>query len=477
MAEASFYWHDYETWGANPRVDRVAQFAGIRTDQNLDIIGEPLMIYAKPTNDFLPNPEAVLITGITPQLASAEGIPEADFFRQIHTEFSLPNSCIVGYNNLRFDDEVTRFGFYRNFRDPYAYSWQNGNSRWDVLDLLRITRALRPEGINWLINDKGVASFKLTDLTEANDIEQQGAHDALVDVKATIALAKLVKLKQPKLFDFYFNLRNKHQAAGLLNLAKPEILLHVSGMFPADQGCLAPIFPLLVHPTNSNEIICYNLRFNPQDLLQLSAEEIQKKLYTRTVDLAEGEQRLPLKGVHINKSPALAPVSTLNEAQANQWQIDWSEIHAHRDLLLSDPGLIKCLTSVYSEAKDYQAGDADSALYEGFINQQDRLVCNQLLAATPDELANWTEDCFQDRRLQTLLFRYRARNFPQSLTPDESLRWQRFCQSRLLDGDDAGGLTVEQFQQQLLTLAQREQGDREQALLNKLSLWAQEIFS
>ena len=477
MADASFYWHDYETWGANPRVDRVAQFAGIRTDKNLDIIGEPLMIYAQPTSDFLPNPEAVLVTGITPQLASSEGIPEADFFRLIHTEFNQPNSCIVGYNNLRFDDEVTRFGFYRNFRDPYAYSWQNGSSRWDVLDLLRITRALRPEGIKWPINDKGVASFKLTDLTEANDIEQQGAHDALVDVKATIALAKLVKQKQPKLFDFYFNLRNKHQAARLLNLVKPDIMLHVSGMFSADQGCLAPILPLLANPTNSNEIICYNLRFNPHALLQLNAEDIQKKLYTRTVDLAEGEQRLPLKGVHINKSPALAPVSTLNQAQAEKWQIDWIEIHQNRDLLLSDPDLINRLTCVYSEPRDYQSGDADSALYEGFINQQDRLVCNQLLSANPDELASWSSDCFQDLRLQTLFFRYRARNFPQSLTPDESLRWQRFCQSRLLDGDDAGGLTVEQFQQQLLTLAQREQGEREQKLLNQLSLWAQQIFS
>jgi exodeoxyribonuclease-1 len=477
MADASFYWHDYETWGANPRVDRVAQFAGIRTDENLEIVGEPLMLYAKPTSDFLPHPEAVLITGITPQLASSEGVPEADFFRLIHTELSQSNSCIVGYNNLRFDDEVTRFGFYRNFRDPYAYSWQNGNSRWDVLDLLRLTRALRPEGIQWPMNDKGVASFKLTDLTKANDIEQQGAHDALVDVKATIALAKLVKQKQPKLFDFYFNLRNKNKAAELLNLSKPDILLHVSGMFPADQGCLAPILPLLANPTNSNEIICYNLRFNPEILLNLSAEDIQKKLYTRTVDLAEGDQRLPLKGVHINKSPALAPVSTLNEKQADQWQFEWDEIRVNRDLLISDPNIIKRLTHVYSEVRYYPSGDADGALYEGFINQQDRLVCNQVLAATPIELSSWSGDCFQDKRLQTLFFRYRARNFPQSLTPDESLRWQRFCQSRLLDEDNANGLTVERFQQQLLTLAQREQGDREQALLNKLSLWAQQIFS
>ena len=165
MAEASFYWHDYETWGANPRVDRPSQFAGIRTDSELNIIGEPLMIYAQPTPDYLPNPEAVLITGITPQLASSEGVCESEFFKRIQREFQHPNSCIVGYNNIRFDDEVSRFGFYRNFIDPYAYSWQNGNSRWDVLDLMRLTYALRPEGIQWPVHDNGAVSFKLTDLT------------------------------------------------------------------------------------------------------------------------------------------------------------------------------------------------------------------------------------------------------------------------------------------------------------------------
>lgn len=477
MAKASFYWHDYETWGANPRVDHPAQFAGIRTDENLEIIDEPLMIYAQPTPDFLPHPEAVLITGITPQLASTEGVNEAEFFRLIHSEFQRPNSCIVGYNSIRFDDEVTRFGFYRNFIDPYAYSWQNSNSRWDVLDLMRLTHALRPEGISWPINENGVVSFKLTDLTAANNIEQIGAHDALVDVKATIAVAKLVKQKQPRLFDFFFDLRNKKRVTKLLNPAQPEILLHVSGMFPANQGCLAPVIPLLTHPVNSNEVICYNLRFNPEALLELGADEIQQKLYTKTLDLAEGEQRLPLKGVHLNKSPALAPISTLSAEQAEKWQIDWDEINRHRDLLMSDPDLISRLTEVYGAARGFEEVDADSALYDGFICPQDRLSCNQLLAASPDQLAEWPDNTFQDKRLNILLFRYRARNFPNSLDEEESLRWQRFCHSRLVDGEFGAGLTVEQFQQHLITLAQREEGDREQLLLDQLSAWAQEIFS
>lgn len=476
MAKASFYWHDYETWGANPRVDRPAQFAGIRTDENLEIIGEPLMIYAQPTADFLPHPEAVLITGIIPQQAFAEGISESEFFRRIHFEFSQPGSCIVGYNSIRFDDEVTRFGFYRNFYDPYAYSWQNGNSRWDVLDLMRLTHALRPEGVEWPQKEDGVTSFKLTDLTAANSIEQVGAHDALVDVKATIAMARLIKQQQPRLFDFYFALRHKQRAAELINPSSPEIVLHVSGMFPAEQGCLAPVIPLLAHPSNANEIICYNLRFDPTAMLQMSAEQIEQKLYTRTIDLAEGEQRIPLKGVHLNKSPALAPISTLNPVQAEKWQIDWDEIRQHRDMLMSDSALIGKLKQVYSTQREFEEVDADSALYQGFISPQDRLLCNQVLAAKPEQLADWA-DQFQDKRLQALLFRYRARNFPATLSVDESLRWQRFCQSRVVDGEFGSNLTLEQFQQLLLTLAQREQGEREQRLLHQLSAWVQNLFA
>ncbi len=475
MSKPSFYWHDYETWGANPRIDRPSQFAGIRTDENLNIIGEPLMIYCQPTADFLPHPEAVLITGITPQKALNDGISEAEFFYKIHTEFTKTNTCIVGYNNIRFDDEVTRFGFYRNYFDPYAYSWQNSNSRWDILDLMRITNALRPEGINWPQNDKGFTSFKLTDLTAANNIEQVGAHDALVDVKATIAMAKLVKEKQPRLFDFYFELRNKQRISDLVNLIKPQILLHVSGMFPAEQGCLAPIIPLLANPSNSNEIICYNLRFNPQQFLALTAEQIQLKLYTKTLDLAEGEQRIPLKGVHLNKSPALAPVKTLTAEQAEKWQVNWDEINQHHQILMSDPDLISRLGKVYKQSREFEESDADSALYEGFISREDRMRCNQLLAANPDDLADWDPDSFQDKRLRILLFRYRARNFPKTLSSDESQRWMNFCQSRLLDGEFGAGLTLEQFQQQLLTLAQQEQGQREQKLLEQLSLWVQSM--
>ncbi|MCI5125539.1 MAG: exodeoxyribonuclease I, partial [Candidatus Electrothrix sp. AR5] len=278
-------WHDYETWGVDPRRDRPAQFAALRTDSELEEVGEPIMLYSRPTDDFLPHPEAAMLTGISPQEAATKGLNEASFFGRINTAFSEPGTCGVGYNSIRFDDEVTRFGFYRNFIDPYAREWKNGNSRWDIIDLVRLAYALRPEDINWPQKKDGRVSFRLEDLTAANGIEHDGAHDALSDVRATIALARLIKGLKPRLYDYYFKLRSKHEAARILDLSEHGVVLHVSGMYSAEQGCIAPVVPLLQHPCNKNQIIVYDLRRDPQKFLHMTVEEMEGNLYTSNDDL------------------------------------------------------------------------------------------------------------------------------------------------------------------------------------------------
>ena len=198
----SLYWYDYETFGTNASRDYISQFAGIRTNEKLEVIGEPLTIYCQPPIDRLPVPEACLVTGITPQIAQEKGIPEREFIQKVHQELSFPDTCGVGYNSIAFDDEFTRYALFRNFYDPYLREREHGNSRWDVIDLLRLTRALRPDGIEWPTKSDGSPCFKLTSLTQANNIPHESAHDALSDVLATIAVAKLVMTKQPKLYDY-----------------------------------------------------------------------------------------------------------------------------------------------------------------------------------------------------------------------------------------------------------------------------------
>ena len=158
---SSIYWYDLETFGIDPKSDRISQFAGVRTDYDLNLIGEPHVSFCKPANDMLPSPESCLVTGITPQQALADGIIESTFISQINAEFSQPGTCVSGYNSIRFDDEFMRYGLYRNFMDPYEREWKNGNSRWDIIDLVRCTRALRPEGIEWPISEQGKPSFSI----------------------------------------------------------------------------------------------------------------------------------------------------------------------------------------------------------------------------------------------------------------------------------------------------------------------------
>ncbi|MBL4826887.1 MAG: exodeoxyribonuclease I, partial [Spongiibacteraceae bacterium] len=291
MSDFSFYWHDYESFGANPAKDRPSQFAGIRTDANFEIVGEPLVIYCRPTPDMLPHPEACLVTGITPQHAGEHGLPEAEFIRQIHGELAAPGTCGVGYNSIRFDDELTRFALYRNFYDPYAREWQNGNSRWDIIDMVRVCRALRPEGIHWPNHEDGIPSFRLEDITKANGISHESAHDALSDVYATIAVATLIKQHQPKLFEYIFQLRNKRKVSAMLNVAQKKPVLHTSAMFPASRLCTTLVLPVAMHPTNNNGVITVDLSADPSALLELNVEQIRERLYTPAAELPDGVAR------------------------------------------------------------------------------------------------------------------------------------------------------------------------------------------
>lgn len=210
MSTPTYFWHDYETFGADPRRDKPAQFAGIRTDMDFNIVGEPVVLYCQPPADMLGHPEATLITGITPQVALERGVPEPEFIETIVAEMAVPSTCSVGYNSLAFDDEVTRHTLWRNFFDPYAREWQNGCSRWDIINMVRLAYALRPDGIEWPKREDGTPSFKLEHLATANNLVQERAHDALSDVHATIGLARLIRDKQPKLFDYVVHNRDKH---------------------------------------------------------------------------------------------------------------------------------------------------------------------------------------------------------------------------------------------------------------------------
>jgi len=472
----TFLWHDYETFGAVPRRDRPAQFAAIRTDADLNEVGEPLMLYCQPAPDFLPNPEACLLTGITPQLCLERGVPEHEFAAQIEQAFAQTGTIGVGYNTIRFDDEVTRFLFWRNLMDPYAREWQNDCGRWDLLDVVRLTYALRPDGIVWPKKEDGSPSFKLEDLARANGLLHEAAHDALSDVRATIALARLIRDKQPRLFEFALGLHKKDRVAAELGLpatlqgAKP--FLHVSGMFPAERGCIAVMWPLAQHPSNKNEILAWDLAHDPAELAGLGAEDIRLRLFTRSADLPEGMSRLPLKSVHLNKSPmVVGNLRTLTPAMAARWQIDLELAARHAEAARSLPDLSAIWAEVFRRP-DEAARDVDEDLYGGFVGNNDRRELNHLRGLSPTALAA-ARSSFADPRLEELVFRYRARNFPATLSEEEAERWEAHRAERLLEGA-GGALAVDEYFAQIDALGESAD-ERGEAILGALYDYAEAI--
>ena len=468
---SSIFWYDYETTGIDTRRDRPLQVAGIRTDEALVEIDEPLNLYCRPSEDILPHPVACQITGITPSVLREKGLGEAEFITRLHRELSLPGTCVAGYNSLRFDDEVTRNGLYRNFFDPYAREWQGGNSRWDLIDLVRTAYALRPEGIQWPQEDSRV-TLKLERLTAANGIDHGQAHDALADVRATIALARLIRERQPKLYDFLYQLRSKQRVHEQIQLLQP--LVHVSGRFAAERSYLAVVLPLAWHPKNRNALIVCDLQADHLPLLELDGDALRQRLYRRRDQLAEGESPVPLKLVHVNKCPVLAPLKVLRDGDRERLGVDLEACLARAALLREQQSLWRDkLPQVYAEESFPSCDDPEQMLYDGFIGDRDRQLCERVRRADPQLLAreNWP---FDDPRLPELLFRYRARNFAETLSGEEQQRWAEFCRARLSAPEFGAPNTLPAFDQALREL-QASASPEQQSLLREWQDYAQAL--
>ncbi|MCQ4345974.1 exodeoxyribonuclease I [Pseudomonas stutzeri] len=443
---ASIFWYDYETTGIDPRCDRPLQVAGIRTDETLAEIGTPLNLYCRPSDDILPHPQSCLITGIAPERLAREGLGEAEFMTRLHAELARPGTCTAGYNSLRFDDEVTRYSLYRNFFDPYAREWQGGNSRWDLIDLLRSAYALRPEGLCWPEED-GRVTLRLERLTAANGIEHGQAHDALADVRATIALARLLRERQPRLYDWCYRLRSKQRVLEQIRLLQP--LVHISGRFSAERHFLAVVLPLAWHPHNRNALIVCDLQADIAPLLELPAEVLAGRLYTRHAELGDGELPVPLKLVHINRCPVLAPLKVLREEDCQRLGLDMSGCMRQAQLLQRQAAVWQDkLPTIYAQGGFSASEDPEQRLYDGFIGDRDRGLCLQVRESDPERLGE-RHGLFADERLEELLFRYRARNFPHTLTASEQQRWQAFCRLRLSDPRAGAPNTLDEFERAL----------------------------
>jgi exodeoxyribonuclease I len=423
MTKQTFYWYDLETSGTDIRWDRIIQFAGVRTDEDLNEVGDAVCTYVALPDDVLPNPDSSLVTGITPQRARAEGRTEWEALRQISALFSAPQTCAVGYNSLRFDDEFIRHGFYRALMDPYAREWRNGNSRWDLLGLTRATGALRRDGIEWPTDEAGLPVYRLESLTRANGIDHGHAHDALSDVRATLGLARLIRDRQPRLFAYYLSCRQKKHVRALLEPYGARLCVHVSAMYPRERFGTAPVVSVCRHPVNANSVIVADLACDVELLLQGSVEEIREGLYR-----PNNPARPPLKEVRINRCPFIADIQVLNDENWSRLGFDRKTI-LERQRRLRQPGLAQKLMRVFAAPRPESVVDVEGALYAGFLGDADRSRCETLQQSL--EAGQWQDLDFSDKRLAELARRLKARSFPHLMSERERADWEEFVRDKL----------------------------------------------
>ncbi len=465
----TFFFYDLETSGLNPRDSRIMQFAGIRTDTDFNPIGEPYNLLVKLNDDTIPSPEALMVTGISPQQTQLEGYTEAEFSKILESEVFIEDTVAVGFNNIRFDDEFVRHLFWRNFHDPYEWSWRDGRSRWDLLDVVRMTRALRPEGIKWPVDEKGVATNRLELVTKINGIDHFKAHDALSDVEALIAVTKLINEKQPQLFEYLLKMRDKNEIKKLVNLDNKQPFVYVSGRLDSEYNKATVAFPL-TSGKNGN-VVVYDLRYDPTPFLGLSAKELAAKLFASYEDRQKEDFiKLPVKEFQYNHAPAVAPLGVLTTNDG--WQkisLDENLINKNMKTLVSSPQFAENIRSVFENRQEFKkSADPESQLYDGFVPDVDKIRIEAVRNATEKDLADFHPE-FTDERLGGLLLHYKARNFPRSLAKDEVIAWEKWRSEKIM-------AAMPSFVDSLKRVSSSVLDDNKTFILEELKLWAESIM-
>jgi exodeoxyribonuclease-1 len=465
----TFFFYDLETSGLSGRDDRIMQFAGIRTDMELNRVGKPVNILVKLGDDVLPSPDAIMVTGISPQQTKSDGYNEAEFVKLLITDIFTPDTTTVGFNNVRFDDEFIRHLFWRNFYDPYEWSWQDGRSRWDLLDVVRMTRALRPEGIQWPVDDKGQPTNRLELLASANKLEHTKAHDALSDVEALIGVTKLIRDKQPQLYDYLLKLRDKNEVKKLVNLDVKQPFVYVSGRLDTEFNKATVAFPLTAG--KNGNVVVYDLRYDPTPFLEMSSKELAKKMYATWEERkADDFVKLPVKELQYNHVPAVAPLGVLS--QGDGWRnigLTEETITKHKSILLSAPGFAENIRSLFETKPDYKkSSDPEAQLYDSFVPDIDKMRIESVRNASEQELADF-HPTFTDERLPELLLHYKARNFPRSLAEDESLAWEKWRSAQIT-------AALPGFMKSLQRLDGTITDEGKRFMLQELQLWAESVL-
>lgn len=434
-ASNSFYWYDLETTGLQSRLDRITQFAGQRTDMDLNPQDDPFVTYIQVPPEVLPDPESSLITGITPQRLLAEGISEWEAINQIHAQLSQPDTCTIGYNNLSFDDEFVRFTLFRNLFPPYKHEFSRGNSRFDLYTVVKAVAAMRPDRIQWPTNDEGVISPTLSALAEANGIDASGAHDAYTDVRMSIEVARLIKQAEPRMWAYLFDHRSRQAIESVLNDGS-RFYLHVGSVYGAKRRFAAPVRVLATNPRIGTRVLVADLTADLRMLESATPEELnQARFMSKEEAEASKRTRLALNEVATNKCPVFVGLDALGDALADRLQVDVDTLNHNIELIERlepqdlESRLHEMMRIPHDRPETDASLDASERLYDGFIDRKDERICQAIHDAIEHDLP-WPDETSDDDRIRELTDRLQYLHRPDD-APEMSEKHRDFVKSML----------------------------------------------
>jgi exodeoxyribonuclease-1 len=253
-------------------------------------------------------------------------------------------------------------------------------------------------------------------------------------------------------------------------------VLHTSARIPATRGCTAMMLPLAVLPDRPKSVIAFDLSADPTTLIREPADLIRDLVFTPAEDLPEEMERIPLKTIHGNHVPMLAPIGTLSGVDTQRIGIDPERCkHNARMLLDALAPVREKVIDVFAASREgfEESTDPDRMLYSGdFFSAADRHLMKKILMVPAAQLGGhlWS---FQDKRLPLMLFRYRARNYPETLSMEEMRHWNRDRRKRLVEATDPDYFTLQDFRKVVEELRTQYVSDTGALrILDQVDAWA-----
>lgn len=425
----SFVFFDTETTGLKHGFDQIVHFAAIRTDANLKEI-DRFEARSCLLPHVLPHPAALRTNGLPiGRLLDANLPSHYDMVRAIRQRLlSWSPSIFLGYNSIRFDEEMLRHALFQTLHPAYLTSNHN-NSRADVWGLVMAAAAVSPACLNVPIDPEGRPIFRLEQLALANDVAHEQAHNALSDVVATLELCRLVHQRSPELWQRFVRFSKKATVGDFVEAEDGFMLTE----FFANQAYHAPVVCIGRDPDQANGRFCLSLNGDVDRFAAMTDDELRAEL---------AQKPCPVRRLRINAAPTLTALYDAPEVMLDGVDIDAIEAQARR--VKDDPALCSRLVSAYIAAREPRipSRHVEARLYDGFPGPQDEARMVEFHDAEWEDRLSIIQS-FDDERLRFFglrLLYFEARSvLPEALR----LKLEHALSGRLVDAD-AGGLTLEQ---------------------------------